>query len=131
MTVRWVILVTIAVSKLEYFLDSKCCIFLTASTVFLSKQKERWLINLQLLKIVGTILFGCYVFVFLFQTDFRCYWLQTKLQEEPLVSEASEHNPVSLLIISTVFYDCVNLSVCWLGMQLSMALCSRLTGWGY
>lgn len=40
MTVRWVILVTIVVSKLEYFLDSKCCIFLTVSTVFLSKQKE-------------------------------------------------------------------------------------------
>ncbi|XP_067046363.1 snurportin-1-like isoform X3 [Acropora muricata] len=28
------------------------------------------------------------------ETDFRCYWLQTKLQEEPLVSEASAHNPV-------------------------------------
>lgn len=87
-----------------YFLDSKYCISV--------QTERRWLINLQLLKIVGTILFGCYVFVFLFQTDFRCYWLQTKLQEEPLVSEASAHNPVSLLIISTVFYDCVNLSVC-------------------
>ena len=30
----------------------------------------------------------------IFQTDFRFYWLQTKLQEEPLVAQVSGDNPV-------------------------------------
>ncbi|KAK2547800.1 Snurportin-1 [Acropora cervicornis] len=38
------------------------------------------------------------------ETDFRCYWLQTKLQEEPLVSEASAHNPYRF--INLPYYNC-------------------------
>ena len=37
------------------------------------------------------------------QTEFRFYWLQTKLQEEPLVAQVSTENPVSRLIINRSF----------------------------
>lgn len=43
---------------------------------------------------------SCFFFnLIIVQTDFRFYWLQTKLQEEPLVTQVSTQNPVSGLII--------------------------------
>lgn len=37
----------------------------------------------------------CSVF---FKTDFRFYWLQTKLQEESVVSQVSTNNSVSIIV---------------------------------
>lgn len=43
------------------------------------------------------------------ETDFRFYWLQTKLQEEPLVAQVSTENPYRF--VSLPYYPCDDSSI--------------------
>ena len=47
------------------------------------------------------------VVIIFFQTDFRVFWLLSKMQETPEVQEVSKYNPVSRVVLFHWLVACV------------------------